>query len=443
MKKEVYDEIVAYLRLITNGTEYEYHVFTVGGCCRDYMMGREIKDVDLVVDTPNGGIEFAKWLHKKGYLTREPVVYEHFGTAMFHLKNFPDIELEAVQTRKESYRDIETRNPETAFGTIKDDCTRRDFTYNAIYHNITHGGLCDYNGNSFKDLNDNIIRTCGDPDVIFFEDPLRILRAVRFQARFGSVIEDETFDGMKRYVDRLSIISRERIHDEFMKICDTTHYDRMLDAFYTLWDIGAFKYIIPYMGNLGHKGVVKFVASLARFFGQDLFIPTKEGLFAAMMYNNPRAEEELRELKCTNDFVNEVMFLIKTNKEMEFKFNSGVDDDEEIYIILFRKYANICGDEKRLAQMIACGCNLDKIYFEYDDWDGTCLFTSLCNKEKMFFDYKLTVDGEDVMKELGIGPSKKVGEILTRLLNFVFINPDKHRRNDVIDFLKYIKTQGV
>ena len=89
-------------------------------------------------------------------------------------------------TRKESYRDMETRNPDTAFGTIDDDCTRRDFTYNAIYYNISNGDFCDYNGHSFEDLGKNILRTCGDPDIIFTEDPLRILRAIRFTCRFDS-----------------------------------------------------------------------------------------------------------------------------------------------------------------------------------------------------------------------------------------------------------------
>lgn len=445
MTKEVYRNIVEYLRLITDKTEFEFRVFTVGGCCRDCMMNREIKDIDLVVDMPNGGIEFAKWLHKNGYLTREPVVYEHFGTAMFHLKEFPNIELEAVQTRKESYRNMETRNPETAFGTINDDCTRRDFTYNAIYQNVTHGGFCDYNGNSFKDLEANILRTCGDPDVIFNEDPLRILRAVRFKSRFGSTIEENTFEGMKRYVDRLSIISRERIHDEFMKMCNEDSCEQTCDALFTLWDIGAFKYILPSLHGLSHKEVFFFVDRLREtLFAKHVVGLTKEGLFATMLFKSETAEEELRELKCNNEFINEVMFLINTNKEFEKRLGEELDSDCEASETLFREYANVCGNRKRMLNMIWCGDKLGLInyYCDYDDY-GDCFFDELCAKEKKFFTYELPVNGDDVMEELGIGPSRKVGEVLDELWKFVFANPDKDSREELLKYLKYVKSKEI
>ena len=135
MNKQKYNQVIDILKKIIANTKWDYHVFSVGGCCRDYLSDREIKDIDLVVDLPNGGIEFAEWLQNKGLIKGSVVTYPHYGTAMFHLKEVPGIELEVVQTRMESYRNMETRNPDTAYGTIDDDCTRRDFTYNSKYHN--------------------------------------------------------------------------------------------------------------------------------------------------------------------------------------------------------------------------------------------------------------------------------------------------------------------
>ena len=91
MKKERYNEIIEYIRSIVKDSEWKNNVFAVGGCVRDYMMGREIKDIDLVVSLSNGGIRFAQWLYQQDLLIREPVVYEHFGTAMFHFREFPEV----------------------------------------------------------------------------------------------------------------------------------------------------------------------------------------------------------------------------------------------------------------------------------------------------------------------------------------------------------------
>ena len=172
MKLEIYEQIVSILKSIIKDTKFENHTYTVGGCERDRILGNEIKDIDLVIDSiPNGGIKFAEYLYENGYLVYQPVIYENFGTVMFRLIDFPDIELEAVHTRKETYRG-DSRNPETAFGTIEEDCQRRDFTVNAFYRNISTGKVHDFNGNSKKDLLNKEIRACGDPDVIFWGGPI-------------------------------------------------------------------------------------------------------------------------------------------------------------------------------------------------------------------------------------------------------------------------------
>ena len=102
MKKERYIQIKDFLKGLIVGTEWEGHVFTVGGCVRDEIMGLEIKDIDMCVSLQGGGIRFAEWLRDNGYATKGVAVYPNYGTAMLHLNEFPEVELEFVQTRGSS-----------------------------------------------------------------------------------------------------------------------------------------------------------------------------------------------------------------------------------------------------------------------------------------------------------------------------------------------------
>ena len=223
MKKERYIQIKQFLRTLIKGTEWEGHVFTVGGCVRDELMGSEIKDIDLCVSLPSGGVRFAQWLRDNRHTLKGVTVYPTYGTAMLRLKAFPDVELEFVQTRKEKYIDHSCRNPETAFGTIEDDCMRRDLTINALYSNVSTDGIMDITGKGVDDIRDHIIRTPNEPDVIYDDDPLRILRCIRFASRYGWEIESETYEGMVRNIHRLAIITKERVKDELDKMLTCQH----------------------------------------------------------------------------------------------------------------------------------------------------------------------------------------------------------------------------
>ena len=152
MKREQYVKIKEYLREVIRGTAFENHVMTVGGCVRDELMNVEIKDIDLCVSLPEGGIRFAEWLKQKGLTTKGVTVYPNFGTAMLHLKAFPRVELEFVQTRREKYIDHSCRNPLTAFGSIREDCLRRDLTINALYCNLSTNEIIDITGNGVNVL---------------------------------------------------------------------------------------------------------------------------------------------------------------------------------------------------------------------------------------------------------------------------------------------------
>ena len=106
MNKEQYIQIRHAIRDIIKGSAWDNHVFLVGGCVRDELMGNDIKDVDMCIDIQGGGVRFAEWLFANELTTCKPVTFPTYGTAMFHLLQFPDIELECVQTRKEKYSDL-------------------------------------------------------------------------------------------------------------------------------------------------------------------------------------------------------------------------------------------------------------------------------------------------------------------------------------------------
>ena len=187
--------------------------YVVGGYVRDLMLNRPSKDIDFV--TVGSGIEVAQAVAaslKKAHLS----VFRNFGTAQVKSRRW---ELEFVGARKESYN-RGSRKPIVEDGTLDDDIARRDFTINAMALCVNadrFGELVDkYNG--VADLQAGLIRTPLDPDITFSDDPLRMMRAIRFATQLGFEIVPETFEAIRRNASRISIISRERIMDELMKI---------------------------------------------------------------------------------------------------------------------------------------------------------------------------------------------------------------------------------
>lgn len=186
--------------------------YVVGGYVRDLFLNRHSKDIDFV--TVGSGIELAQALGHQ-YHTRVNV-YRSYGTAQVRLHG---LELEFVGARRESYN-RDSRNPIVEDGTLDEDIARRDFTINALALSVneaTFGNLID-NYDGLGDLERRIIRTPLDPDITFSDDPLRMMRAIRFATQLGFDIYPETFDAITRNAERIRIIKRERIKDELQKI---------------------------------------------------------------------------------------------------------------------------------------------------------------------------------------------------------------------------------
>lgn len=247
MTSKLYHIICDRLRELIEGTPWEGHVFAVGGCCRDEILGLDIKDIDLAVDLPMGGTRFARWLNNKHLTTGRPTYFMKYGTAKLRLRRFPDHEIELVQTRREQYSRDNSRSPEMAFGTIEEDCFRRDFTVNSIYYNLTTGETVDITGRGISDMHAGLLRTPMDPDETFRDDPVRILRGLRFANRFGWKIEPPVFDAMMRHLDRMPLVSRERVHSELCKMLNGPDPIEMIQ---TLRKTGTLAAMVPELAPL-------------------------------------------------------------------------------------------------------------------------------------------------------------------------------------------------
>jgi len=230
------------------------HAFAIGGFVRDLMLQRRCKDIDVVVE--GSGIELAK-KSSEALNAGKVTVFKNFGTAMFR---YNDWEVEFVGARKESY-ERGSRNPIVEDGTIEDDQNRRDFTINALALSLnadSFGDLIDPFG-GMRDLEDRCIQTPLDPDITFGDDPLRMLRAIRFATQLNFRITDSNLESIRKNAHRLEIITQERIHTELHKIILST---RPSIGFKLLDKCGLLEIVFPEMtalkgaevkDGIGHK----------------------------------------------------------------------------------------------------------------------------------------------------------------------------------------------
>ncbi len=202
-------------RLISQAAdEMKVECYLIGGYVRDFFLYRPSNDIDIVI--VGKGIELAESVAEKLGRSARLTVFKTFGTAQIKYKKY---DIEFVGSRRESYSH-DSRKPVVEDGTLEDDQKRRDFTINAMAFCLNsgrYGELVDpFNG--MQDLEDLIIRTPLDPDITFSDDPLRMMRAIRFASQLGFDIYSDTFDALGRNKDRIKIVSRERVIDELNKI---------------------------------------------------------------------------------------------------------------------------------------------------------------------------------------------------------------------------------
>lgn len=244
------DETMILERVADVAAKMNISCYLVGGFVRDKLLGREVKDIDIVCT--GDGIALAQAV--AATFSPAPTVnfFKNFGTAQFKLKDF---DIEFVGARKESYS-RDSRKPEVAAGTIQDDQARRDFTVNALAISLNkddYGKLVDpFNG--IKDLEDKILRTPLDPDITFSDDPLRMMRGIRFATQLGFTLDASTFEAIERNKERLKIVSGERIADELNKIVLAAKPSVGFDLLYRS---GLLKEFFPQMVELAGVEIVE------------------------------------------------------------------------------------------------------------------------------------------------------------------------------------------
>lgn len=218
--------------------------FVIGGYVRDSLLGRDSKDIDIVVE--GSGIEVAERVAER--IGVHLTVFKSFGTAMLKYGN---MEVEFVGARKESYR-ADSRKPIVEDGSLEDDQNRRDFTINALAFSLQKedfGNLVDpFNG--VKDMQEGIIRTPLDPDTTYTDDPLRMIRAIRFATQLSFFIVEDSLKSIRRNRERIKILSKERITEELNKIIMSP---KPSVGFYLLDETGLLELILPSLLKL--KGV--------------------------------------------------------------------------------------------------------------------------------------------------------------------------------------------
>ncbi len=239
-KIEIKEAVLKQIGAVADAKKIETYV--VGGHVRDFLLGKEVKDTDVLVI--GDGIEFAKIIAKELGKTNL-VLFENFGTAMLPLE---DRKIEFVGARKESYKK-NSRKPKVEFGAFEDDMMRRDFTVNALAASLnknSFGEIIDlFNGR--EDLKKKILRTPLEPASTFNDDPLRIMRAARFASQLSFEIEPKVFEAMKIMAERLKIVSQERITDEFLKIISSPKPSIGLQIMY---DSGVMNVVFPEVAQM-------------------------------------------------------------------------------------------------------------------------------------------------------------------------------------------------
>ena len=446
------DIVLKYLKKTIQNTEWFNKIMLVGGAVRDEIMGLKPKDLDFVVNGDlNAGIDFSIWLAKKlGNFKQDsnPVIYPRFGTSKLTLKNnkynLPDIELEFVAPRQEKYTEG-SRKPEVSGGDLTDEVYRRDLTINSLLKNISTDEIIDLTGKGVDDIKNGIIRTTSDPDIIYGEDALRMMRTIRFSVKYGFEILPEVLNGIKKNAHLINTISSERISDELNKILLSKEPAKGLEL---LKDSGLLSHIIEEFNdaigmtqNKHHKddvfghtiNVLKNTPSDLKTRLMALFHDIGKTLTKSVspdgsvhFYQHEEVGQEIAKkvmtrLKYPNDLINAVVSGIGHHMMLK----QGGDDSTGISDKSLRKFAARVGDNlENILDLI----HADNISHS----DESSMPNQIINIRKRLQalntqidknKIKLPINGQDLLK-LGLKPSPIFKDILNAVEDAWFENPN-------------------
>lgn len=454
MKKHLQHEIFSIVAEEAEGINCE--AFVVGGYVRDIILKRESKDIDIVV--LGSGIELAEKISRR--LRINVNVFRNFGTAMI---KYDGLEIEFVGARKESYR-RDSRKPIVETGTLEDDQKRRDFTINAMAIHLTKnnfGELIDpFNG--VQDLADHLIRTPLDPEITFSDDPLRMMRAIRFAAQLHFVIDPLAVKAIKKNAARIKIVSIERITDELNKIIMSTKPSVGFDL---LFKTGLLELIFPqfcllhgveYINGKGHKDnfyhTLEVLDNVSRH-SNDLWLRWSAILHDIAKPATKRFEEDQgwtfhgHEDKGARMVKNIFRhFKLPMNEKMKF-----VEKMVQLHlrpIVLAQEHVTDSAIRRLLfdagndidSLMILCHADITtkneyKIKKYKDNFQIVNDKLKEVEEKDRIRNWQPPVTGEHIMSTFGLGPGKEVGQIKSAIREAILEGEIKNEFEQAYDFM--------
>lgn len=432
------------LFIIDTLEKHGHEAYVVGGCVRDMIMGREPNDWDI---TTSAKPEEVKAAFKRTYDTG----IQHGTVTVIVDKEHYEVTTYRIEGE---YKD--SRRPEhVSFVTdITLDLSRRDFTMNAIAYHPVRGFVDPYNGK--KHIEQNLIKSVRDAKERFTEDALRILRAVRFSAQLGFKIDDNTIEGIKACKHLLKNISKERIRDEFLKICMS---DRP-EAIHTLYELGLLEYILPefiptyttaqnhphHLYDVAHhtieamrhtpKDEVLRLSMLLHDIGKAKVRATdKKGI--DHFYGHPEVSAEiakkvLKDLRLDNQTIKEVTLLVSYHDYHLRQKITKVYIKEILKVtgeVLFDQLLLVNEADARAQSLDKLPMKLEQIAY-VRKLKEEIVVNHECYNLKM-----LAINGGDLIKE-GIAPGKAVGETLEKALKYVIKYPEKNIKEVLVEYIK-------
>lgn len=501
-----------YLMNLVKSGPYKGKVFLAGGAVRDMELGKDPKDLDVVVlGGIDAGMNFAKWATQtmgnydgpaffepfpqrpdisvdnlgepaskedqekidkwqkdvdawtKKHKMSNPVIFPTFGTAKFTLKgithngvDLSDIDVEAVATRKEKYS-AGSRKPEVSAGDLEDDVNRRDFTINSLLKDLTSGEILDLTGKGREDISRGIVRTPLNPDIIFSDDPLRMLRAVRFTVKYDWDLPMFMIKSIKRNADKLKTISAERIRDELNKMLVTSSPGKAVKLLKTT---GLLKYVIPELlpavkmtQNVHHKhdvfhhtldvlkntqpDLIQRLMALFHDIGKTVtrsVTPTGVHFYGHEDASEQITDSVMRRLKYPTELIDAVKAGVKNHMRLKQAGDTGINISDKA----LRKFKVDMGSqlENTLNLMHADNIAHSEASSMPNQIDNIRKRLTSLDVNLTAGKPKLPINGNDLL-QLGLKPGPIFTEILKQITDAWYDNPNL-TRNEALEIAKRI-----